>query len=103
MAQVFVYADSLEDHVVGVIVPDPEKFAALASKVTGTTVTSGDVAAMGAAALNPRVNAAVMQELAGYGERARLNGFEKLKAIYISLSPFTMENDLLTPTFKTKR
>lgn len=27
MAQVFVYADSLEDHVVAIVVPDSEKFA----------------------------------------------------------------------------
>ena len=103
MAQVFVYADSLQDHVVAVVVPDPEKFAGLVTKVTGTTVVASNVPALLAASLDPRVNAAVLQELAGYGDRAKLNGFEKIKAIFISLEPFTMENDLLTPTFKTKR
>lgn len=122
MAQVYVHADSLQDHVVAIVVPDPEKFSgqsplalsrrddfliprrtALVTKVTGTPVVASNIPALLAASLDPRVNAAVSQELAGYGDRAKLNGFEKIKAIYISLEPFTMENDLLTPTFKTKR
>jgi len=32
-----------------------------------------------------------------------LQGFEKLKAVYIATEPFTVENDLLTPTLKLKR
>ena len=120
MAQVFVYADSLQDHVVAIVVPDPEKFSGqsdfsdffeqlltskivLASKVTGQIVAPTDIGSLLLAAADKRVIAAVEKELAGYGDRAKLNGYEKIKAIHISLEPFTMENDLLTPTFKTKR
>ena len=33
----------------------------------------------------------------------KLNSFEQPKDIYFSLDPFTVENDILTPTFKLKR
>jgi len=33
----------------------------------------------------------------------KLSGLEKPKDIFLSLDPFTVENNLLTPTFKLKR
>lgn len=56
------------------IVPDPDKFAALASKATGTTISPGDVAAMTKAAADQRCVDAVAATLAPYAEDARLLG-----------------------------
>ena len=33
----------------------------------------------------------------------KLNSLEKPKEIFLTLDPFTIENDILTPTFKLKR
>jgi long-chain acyl-CoA synthetase len=33
----------------------------------------------------------------------KLSSLEKPKAIHLTLDPFTIENDMITPTFKLKR
>lgn len=33
----------------------------------------------------------------------QLNSLEKIKKVHVHGAPFTMENDLITPTFKIKR
>jgi long-chain acyl-CoA synthetase len=33
----------------------------------------------------------------------KLSGLEKIKAIYLTSDPFSIENDILTPTMKIKR
>lgn len=101
IAQIYVHADSLQDHVVAVVIPDPLKLAPLASKVLGRTI---DVAALESILNEPKVIKAVADELSGYADRAKLIGYEKINSdIHLSLNLMTMENDMLTPTFKTKR
>jgi long-subunit acyl-CoA synthetase (AMP-forming) len=72
IAQIYVHGDSLEDHVVAVVVPDPEKFAALASKALGKHIVASDAAALAAATKEKKVVEAVGAELAPYAKDARL-------------------------------
>jgi long-chain acyl-CoA synthetase len=44
-----------------------------------------------------------MDDLAVLAKREKLSGLEKPKEIFITDEAFTVENDLMTPTFKMKR
>ncbi len=52
---------------------------------------------------NPEFRAAVLKSMAEAGVAAGLKGFECVKAVHLDAEPFSVENDLLTPTFKLKR
>ncbi|KAK7004886.1 long-chain-fatty-acid--CoA ligase 5, partial [Biomphalaria glabrata] len=45
----------------------------------------------------------VLKDILEQGRLAELKGFEQVKDIYLEWDPFTVENDLLTPTFKNRR
>jgi long-chain acyl-CoA synthetase len=46
---------------------------------------------------------AVQQQLVTVGRSAGLKGFEIPKRVHLTTEPFTVENDLMTPSFKLKR
>jgi len=52
---------------------------------------------------DPRAKAAVLADMDAVGREAQLRGFEFAKAVTLVAEPFSLENGLLTPTFKIKR
>ena len=62
VAQVYVHGESIRDHLVGIVVPDPIQFAALASRVTGSQITSENTTALAQASKNPRVVQAIFDD-----------------------------------------
>ncbi|RLO11377.1 hypothetical protein DYB28_010241, partial [Aphanomyces astaci] len=46
---------------------------------------------------------AVHKDIVAVGKKGALSGFETVRAILLHPEHFTVENDLLTPTFKLKR
>ncbi|KDO33542.1 hypothetical protein SPRG_19176 [Saprolegnia parasitica CBS 223.65] len=96
VAQAFVHGDSLHASLVAIIVPEETALAPLAAtlKVSGAFLDWCN---------SPAVTKAVLTDLQRVGRENGLLGFELVRAIALDPNPFTVENDLLTPTFKLKR
>lgn len=52
---------------------------------------------------NDEIRKALKKELESYAKESDLKGFEVVKNIALEPVPFSVENNLLTPTFKLKR
>ena len=98
MAQAYVHGDSVQTFLVAIFGIQPDVFAPYASKILGRTISATDRAALHAAAQDPRVRKAVIKELDHIGKRDRFNSYERVRNCYLYLEPFTVENELLTPT-----
>lgn len=95
VAQAFVYGDSMQSSLVGVIVPDKDSFPGWVTKHHASETNSPYTSEV--------VKKEVLKALNAFGKQNDLKGFEQIRAIYLSEEEFSVENDLLTPTFKLKR
>ncbi|KAF9567606.1 acetyl-CoA synthetase-like protein [Agrocybe pediades] len=103
VAQLYVHGDGLQSYLIAVLVPDPVQFAGIVTSVTGQKVLPEDIAALSAACKDERVVEHVRKLLAKVGQQNGLKGFEVIKRVHLSLNPFTVENNTLTPTMKIRR
>ena len=75
-----------------------EAFAAFAGKVLGEKIDWNDAAQLQQAVQNKKVEKAVINELDKIGKKNKFNSYEKVKAVRLFVDPFTVDNELLTPT-----
>ncbi|GKT57476.1 AMP-binding enzyme [Colletotrichum tofieldiae] len=102
-AMAYVHGDPSQSSLVAVFGVDPENFAPFASKVLKKTIDKTDLAAIKAAAVDPKVKKAFLAELDRIGRSHKFNSYERVRNVYLTIDPFTIENELLTPTLKLKR
>lgn len=97
-SQACVHGDSDKASLVAIFGIQPDKFAGLASEKLGRQIAASDIEALKSAATETAVLKACLQDLEKVGRENGLNGFERVKAVRLMLEPFSVENELLTPT-----
>lgn len=91
--QIYIHGDSLQSHLVAIVVPEPESFIPWAEAVTSRTG-----ATLKELCQDKIVEKALLQELDIIAKARKLNGFEFIKDIRLEPEQFTISNGLLTPT-----
>lgn len=94
--QMFVYGNSFKSTLVAIVVPSQDALKAWAE----TAGISGDFASL---CQEPKAVEHILAELSSIGKQDKLKGFEMIKAVHLEPNPWTIEDELLTPTFKLKR
>ena len=92
IAASFVYGDSLKNCLVAIVVVEEAK-----AKEWCTANRKEDVCS------DPEFKKLIMNDMMRIASENNLNSLEKPKEIVLTLNQFTIENDILTPTFKLKR
>ena len=105
VGQIFVHGESLKSSLVAVVVPDREAV----NRWAATNIRSDNLRdeltdqQFDALIKDPRCKSAVLAEMAQVAKKGGLKSFEMVKDVVLSSTLWTVENELLTPTFKTKR
>ncbi|KAI9894809.1 MAG: hypothetical protein M1814_000028 [Vezdaea aestivalis] len=102
-ATAYVHGDSVQTFLVAIFGVSPDIFAPWASKILGKQIKATDIVAIKAAAANEKVRAAALKELDRASKKSKFNSWEKVRALELMVDPFTIDNELLTPTLKLKR
>lgn len=98
LAQAYVHGDSDRSFLVAIFGITPDLFAAYAGKILGKEIGATDFQALHAAAQEPKVRAATIKELDKIGRKNKFNSYERVRNVRLLVEPFTIENELLTPT-----
>ena len=98
LAQGYVHGDGTQSSLVAIFGFQADMFAAFLSKVLGKQIDPTDTKALEAAAQDTKVRKAVLKEFSRVGNKAKFNSYENVKGVRLLAEPFSIENELLTPT-----
>lgn len=98
IAMAYVHGEGTQSSLVAIFGVDPVNFAPFASKVLKQSIAAEDISAVRDAAKDPRVVKAVLKHLDDIGRKHKFNGYERVRNCIMDVEPFSIENELLTPT-----
>ncbi|SBS84239.1 acyl-CoA synthetase, putative [Plasmodium ovale] len=96
ISQIFVFGYSYESVLVCVICPSTDTME-IWKNDKKLKLSNEEILQL------PEFKNDVIEDLTKIGKNDGLKGYEQIKDIFFTLEPFTIENDLLTPTGKIKR
>ncbi|CAF3737100.1 unnamed protein product, partial [Rotaria sordida] len=97
ISQLFVYGDSFESFLVAIVLLNDD-YVKQWGKNEGYNVDT-----IMSSELNTKLKRIVLDDMIREGKRRGLMSYEQVKAIEFIKESFTIENGLLTPTFKARR
>lgn len=97
--QAYVHGDPFQAFLVAIMGVDRDTFAAFAGRVLGRTIEPMNTKAINEACADASVRKAVLKEMDEIVKKGKMTGFERVRNVHLCLEPFTIENDLLTPTY----
>lgn len=103
VSQIFVHGESLKSNLVGVVVPDLDVVTSWAQthiRAASERLSDADYEAV---LRDPRLKSAILADMNQVAKKGGLKSFELVKDLVLDSTLWTVENEFLTPTFKTKR
>ena len=97
VAQIFVYGDSLQSWLVAIVVPEMSEVKKWA------TEQGKDTADLVPLLNSAEFHKAILESFLELAKANKFSGLEKIKKVFITSDPFTIDNEILTPTMKIKR
>lgn len=98
LAQAYVHGDSSKANLVAVFGFQADLFAVFLGKQLGRTFSPTDLKAMADAAAEPKMRQIIVNELGKIGKQAKFNNWEHVRSVRVLDNPFSIENELVTPT-----
>ena len=98
--QIFIYGDSLQNYLVGILVPKSKDVIEFLQKKGIENVTKDNYQDYYE---DEDLIKDILKEIDKYSRENDIKGFEIIKKVHLSKEPFTVENNLVTVTLKIRR
>jgi long-chain acyl-CoA synthetase len=99
IGQAFVYGDSFQSALVAILVPDEDSVRNMLASEDPSLAK----ASLSTICQSDKLKVFILKEIKRVAKESGLLGFEIPKAIHLESEPFSVDNELMTPTFKLKR
>jgi long-chain acyl-CoA synthetase len=98
LAQGYVHGDSTQTSLVGIFGVQPDLFAPFASKVLKQEISPTDLEQIKSVLHDDRLRKAVLKDFEKTAKKHKFVGYERVRNVSLMVEPFSIDNELLTPT-----